>query len=225
MVTRIPLTDTIRSTAKQNVEPNGFGNIGNLSRLNKKQRVVRLAKPGRGRQCRQCHIWYYPCDMWTVGLCSLKCRIESYKPYIAALDWPERDWNEQKEYDPLFVESHHVLYPTWNGMMTRCYSETATGYVDYGGRGIKVCERWHIFKNFVQDMGLKPEPANKFSINRKDNDGNYCLENCEWTITFFQSINKRTSTWRKKIQYIGLPLYCPILKTVTAGATTSTDTN
>ena len=67
---------------------------------------------------------------------------------------------------------------SWNGMKERCLNPKATGYALYGGRGIRVCERWMTFKNFLLDMG--PRPANT-SLDRYPNPcGNYEPGNCRW---------------------------------------------
>lgn len=59
----------------------------------------------------------------------------------------------------------HPLYKIWNGIKRRCYNKKDKSYPDYGGRGIKVCERWlHSFENFLTDMGERPEGM---SIERK----------------------------------------------------------
>ena len=65
------------------------------------------------------------------------------------------------------------------------------GYHNYGGRGIKVCERWLKFENFLVDMGEKPN--GKYSIERIDNNGNYEPDNCKWLLLSKQHINKRNN--------------------------------
>lgn len=60
-------------------------------------------------------------------------------------------------------------YQSWKGMIERCNSSQAIGYADYGGRGIIVCERWQDFRNFLADMGERPEGT---TLDRIDNDGN-----------------------------------------------------
>jgi len=90
-------------------------------------------------------------------------------------------------------------------MIKRCTNPNTKGYSNYGGRGIKVCERWlHSFENFLADMGPKPSPAH--SIDRyPDNNGNYEPKNCRWATRTEQSFNKRTN---RLIQHNGetLPL-------------------
>jgi len=62
-------------------------------------------------------------------------------------------------------------------MKQRCNYPNHRSYSFYGGRGIKVCERWDDFENFLADMGERPEG---YSISRHDHDKDYCPENCSW---------------------------------------------
>lgn len=77
-------------------------------------------------------------------------------------------------------------------MLGRCRYKGNNRYKNYGGRGIAVCERWKKFENFFEDMGEKPK--NK-SLERKDNDGNYCKENCKWATNKEQARNRTTNVF------------------------------
>lgn len=81
------------------------------------------------------------------------------------------------------------IYSIWAQMRRRCRSAKATFYSHYGGRGIKVCERWNkSFENFLADMGPRPSP--KHTLDRRDNDGNYEPSNCRWATKKEQALNK-----------------------------------
>lgn len=82
-------------------------------------------------------------------------------------------------------------YRTWCSMKTRCYKEDYPSYPNYGGRGIKVCDRWlESFENFFSDMGKRPANA---SLDRIDNSKGYDPDNCRWATTIEQANNKRNN--------------------------------
>jgi len=82
-------------------------------------------------------------------------------------------------------------YRIWEAMWRRCTVKTDAAYVNYGGRGIRICVRWKKFENFLSDMGLRPA---KKVLDRRDNDGNYTPKNCRWVTRRTSSINRRTRT-------------------------------
>jgi hypothetical protein len=90
-----------------------------------------------------------------------------------------------------------IEYKAWGSMKERCYRLRATRYAQYGGRGIKVCDRWlNSFENFLADMGRRPSPEH--SIDRIDNDGNYEPNNCRWATREEQRRNRTTPKRYKK---------------------------
>lgn len=75
-------------------------------------------------------------------------------------------------------------------MKGRCRNPNTPGYKNYGGRGIKVCDRWiNSFENFLADIGNSP--SNEYSLDRINNDGNYEPGNCRWATRKQQTNNKR----------------------------------
>lgn len=97
---------------------------------------------------------------------------------------------------------YHKLYPTYKAMVSRCSKEIDKNYHNYGGRGIKVCDRWlepsgKGFLNFLEDMGERPEGL---TLERVDVNSGYSPENCVWASVQEQSLNKRNS---RKLEYKG----------------------
>ena len=92
-------------------------------------------------------------------------------------------------------------YMTWKAINNRCTNKNLKFYKNYGGRGIKVCDRWGSFENFYADMGDSPTPSH--SIERIDVNGNYEPINCKWATQIEQANNKNRN---KYIEHDGLRL-------------------
>lgn len=89
-------------------------------------------------------------------------------------------------------------YKAWRSMRQRCLLPNAPSWENYGGRGISVCDRWitgedgkNPFVCFLEDVGLAPSSSH--SLDRIDNEGNYCPENCRWADQKTQGRNRRTN--------------------------------
>lgn len=87
-------------------------------------------------------------------------------------------------------EVNTPTYYTWAGMKARCLNPNHTAYANYGGRGVKVCNRWNSFENFLADMGHRPDGM---ELDRVDPNGDYAPGNCRW-VTRIENIQNRRNT-------------------------------
>ena len=154
------------------------------------------------------------------------CKIESCNNFSSTKGMCMTHYNRMKRYgDPLRENIRTHTLPkeqrikSYNCMMTRCYNVNDDNYHHYGGRGIKVCERWSLpngegHKNFVMDMGKKPEG---YSLDRINVNENYSPENCRWATIHEQNTNRRNNNknvgvsfhkssnqWRAKLKVKGV---------------------
>ncbi len=83
------------------------------------------------------------------------------------------------------------IYNIWHHLKDRCNRKKNPKYKNYGGRGITYDPRWNKFEAFYEDMGSSYQKG--LTIDRIDNDGNYCKENCKWSTNSEQAQNKTTT--------------------------------
>lgn len=84
-------------------------------------------------------------------------------------------------------------YAIWLAMFQRCENPNNNKYHLYGSRGIKVCDRWRLFENFIADMGMRP--SDEHSIDRRNENGHYEPNNCYWA-----TIEQQNSHLRKRVK-------------------------
>ena len=97
--------------------------------------------------------------------------------------------NNHASKQPVRYRTKHPLYWTWMMMKQRCNNPTSTSFKWYGGRGIKVCQRWQdSLCDFAADMGEKPDPT--LTLDRIDNQGDYEPGNCRWADRLTQNHNR-----------------------------------
>lgn len=88
--------------------------------------------------------------------------------------------------------SHTRLHTIWHSMYCRCYYSSTNQYKNYGGKGIKVCEEWKHIDGFINfyNWAINNGYNEDLTLDRIDNEKDYCPENCRWATSKFQSNHK-----------------------------------
>jgi len=97
----------------------------------------------------------------------------------------------QEKHNYASHEEKHPLYEVWSGMKRRCYNPNKLSYKNYGGRGIIVCDEWRGSANTFINWALVNGWKEGLQIDRRDNDGNYCPENCRFVTPRKNILNQR----------------------------------
>jgi len=112
--------------------------------------------------------------------------------------------NTKHGHNPSKTSKPSPTYQSWYAMKARSQNPSHPRFKDYGGRGVKVCERWQNFENFLEDMGIRPPGK---TLDRIDNSKGYEPGNCRWATPKEQAYNRRPAKpYVRKTQYLFIAL-------------------
>lgn len=167
---------------------NSIMNVNDLTnkKFNRLTALKRVGHSGKGAV-----IWLFRCD------CGKEKEIVGWKVksgHTKSCGCLQSEWAVKHAIELARRNITHGMsylrpYSIWHSMLQRCLNKKSHSYKNYGGRGIKVCNKWLKFKGFLEDMKVGYE--NGLSIDRINNDGNYNKENCRWVTVKQQNNNNR----------------------------------
>lgn len=152
------------------------------------ERLVALKQIGKDHHGSA--IWLCRCD------CGNECDVKGYKlknGVTKSCGCLRKDRMREKQFSHGGAGSR--LYSIWLGMKQRCYYPNADSFVRYGGRGIQVCDEWVNAFSAFREWALSNGYRDDLSIDRIDNDGSYCPNNCSWETVVVQANNRSSNRY------------------------------
>lgn len=153
--------------------------------------AIRFSRVKRFPGGSQKHMWMFRCMCGNQSEEQAGNIISGKSKSCGCLSRELTSLNFKKHGDSRPGNPFHKLYMVWSSMKARCLNRRNSRWLDYGGRGISICERWMDYENFKEDMGRMYRDG--LTVERVDNDNGYSPENCRWGTQTEQQNNKRTS--------------------------------